>query len=287
MPVKDRSTRRHHVAHRREKRTKKFLKVYAPYIPLLMIVGSGIFMAASTEFKAAPESVKSYATDMSDSGLLEVTNEIRTREGLKPLNLNESLDASAQSKANDMRQKDYWSHTSPDGQQPSDFITDYTYSKTAENLAYGFNSSEAALRGWMNSSSHRSNVLDPDMKDIGFGIVNIPNYQNGGPQTLVVAFYAEPSTIPGEAQVAASTNDQKDISFAQYVTGGNAPWSGLIAGLFIGAIAMYLTLTNARRLRKLVHQGERFVIKHPLLDVTLVALLVLAAIASQTVGKIH
>jgi hypothetical protein len=287
MPVKEKSAKQHHVAHRHERRTKKFLKVYAPYIPLLLIVGCGFFITASAEFKSTNGTVKSYATDVSDSGLLEVTNSIRAQEGLTPLKLNGSLDASAQSKANDMRQHDYWSHATPDGQQPSDFISGYDYSKTAENLAYGFNSSKATVNGWMNSASHRANVLDPDIQDIGFGIINVPNYQGQGPQTLVVAFYGQPAILASSQQAVASANEQQSISFAQHITGGNAPWSSLVVGIFIGASIMYLTLTNARRLRKLVREGERFVIKHPLLDITLVAFIALAAIASQTVGKIH
>lgn len=287
MPVKEKSTKQHHVAHRHEKRTKKFLKVYAPYIPLLLVVGCGFFITASAEFKRTPGSVKSYSTDVSDSSLLEATNNARAKEGLKPLKLNDSLDASAQSKANDMRQRDYWSHTSPDGQKPSDFISGYEYSKTAENLAYGFNSSKATVNGWMNSTSHRANVLDQNIQDIGFGIVNVPDYQGQGPQTLIVAFYGQPATLASSEQAAQASNEQQTISFAQHITGGKAPWASLVVGIFIGASVMYLTLTNARRLRKLVRDGERFVIKHPLFDITLVALIALAAIASQTVGKIH
>lgn len=287
MPVKEKVRRSHHVAHKSEKRSKKFMKVYAPYIPLLLIVGLGFFITASSELGRTQASVKSYATDISDSGLLEATNSIRAREGLNPLRLNESLDASAQSKANDMRQRDYWSHTTPDGQQPSDFISDYDYSKTAENLAYGFNSSKAAVNGWMNSSSHRANILDPEIQDIGFGVANAENYQGQGPQTLVVAFYGQPATLASSQKAEPAVNEQKNISFAQYITGGNAPWSSLAAGVFIGGAVMYLTLVNARRLRKLLRKGERFVIKHPLLDITIVAFIALAAIASQTVGKIH
>jgi Cysteine-rich secretory protein family len=287
MPIKEKVRRSHHVAHKHEKRNKKFLKVYAPYIPMLLIVGCGFFMAASAEFKHPPGTVKSYATDISDSGLLEATNNVRTRAGLRPLKLDDSLDSSAQSKANDMSQHDYWSHISPGGQKPSDFISGYSYAKTAENLAYGFNSSKATINGWMNSSGHRANVLDPEIQDIGFGIVNIADYQGQGPQTLVVAFYGQPATLAGTEQASPATNEPKNISFAQHITGGNAPWSSLAIGIFIGSVTMYLTLTHARRLRKLAREGERFVIKHPLLDITLVALIALAAIASQTIGKIH
>ena len=287
MPVKEKSRRSHHVTHKKEKRTKHFLKVYAPYIPLLLIVGCGLFMAGDAEFKRSQGTVASYATDVSDSGLLEETNEMRTREGLQPLTFDNALDQSAQAKADDMKKRDYWSHATPDGQQPWEFISNYSYAKAAENLAYGFNSSHTTVAGWMNSQAHRANIMDADLQDVGFGIVNVPDYQGNGPETLIVAFYGEPSVLAGSSQPLNLSNEAKDISYVQSVTAGRAPWAGLAAGILIGCIAMYLVLTHAHRLRKLVREGERFVVHHPLFDITLVALMALAALASQSVGKIY
>lgn len=134
--------------------------------------------------------VLAYATEMSPAGLLSGTNAARASQGLAALTLNSQLNNSAQMKAEDMASKDYWAHVAPDGTQPWYFFDQagYVYIRAGENLAYGFSTSQGAVDGWMNSPSHRANVLG-DYYDVGFGIVNAPNYQSSGPQTIVVAHY--------------------------------------------------------------------------------------------------
>lgn len=296
MPLKTKTHKPHHQAHKSEKRGKNFLKVYAPYIPLLLIVGSGLFLATNHELRKTDGSVKSYATDVSDSGLIDATNDARSKEGISPLNYNSFLDKAAQAKAEDMAKRDYWSHNTPDGRKPWDFIspTDYSYRKAAENLAYGFSSSKTAVAGWMNSDGHRANVLNADLRDVGFGIVNVPDYQAEGPETLIVAIYGQPSTLRenSSAVVASAQNNNfaskpKNISYLQSLTAGNAPWSSFIAGLTIGIIMMYLVAKHIRGIRNTLKRGEKFVVSHPLFDITLVAFAALAAITSQTIGMIY
>jgi hypothetical protein len=149
-----------------------------------------------------PSGVLAYATDMTIGGLLSSTNQARAANGQPALNLNSQLNASAQAKAQDMANKDYWAHVSPDGTEPWYFFTQagYSYSKAGENLAYGFSSSQGTVDGWMNSASHRANMLD-NYYDVGFGIVNAPNFQSSGEQTIVVAHYgvlAMTTTAPSE-----------------------------------------------------------------------------------------
>lgn len=296
MPLKTKIHRPHHKAHKHEKRPKHFLKVYAPYIPLLLIVGSGLFLSVHHELQKPDGSVKSYSTDVSDSGLLEASNSMRANEDLQPLALNGALDRAAQAKAEDMANRNYWSHNTPDGRKPWDFISknDYNYRKAAENLAYGFGTSKETVAGWMNSKGHRANVLDAGLKDVGFGVVNIPDYQGKGAETLIVAIYAQP-TLLGESGMAlarATQNDSsasgpKNISYLQSLTAGKAPWSSFAAGIAIGAIIMYLAVKHARSIRRTLRQGETFVVRHPLFDITLVAFAALATIACQTIGIIY
>lgn len=134
--------------------------------------------------------VLSYATEMSLSGLLSGTNAARASQGLGALTLDIQLNNAAQMKAQDMASKDYWAHVAPDGTQPWYFFDQagYTYLRAGENLAYGFSTSQGTVDGWMNSPSHRANILG-DYRDVGFGIVNAPSYQGSGQQTIVVAHY--------------------------------------------------------------------------------------------------
>jgi hypothetical protein len=296
MPLKTKTRRPHHISHKKEKRTKHFMKVYAPYIPLLIIVGCGIILSSRSEVGSFRGAVKSYATNTTDSGLLSETNKRRAQENLKPLTHSDTLDAAAQAKADDMGKNNYWSHITPDGREPWDFMdkAGYHYSKAAENLAYGFDNSNSTLNGWMNSPGHRANVMDPDLREVGFGMMNVANYQGHGPETIVVAMYGQPVTASGAAAPTDNTPiktvasaQTKDISYVQSLTAGKAPWSSFIVGLLIGSIIMYLVAKNARSMRRALHKGERFVVHHPLFDITLIALLALAAIASQTIGTIY
>ena len=151
--------------------------------------------------------VLGYATDISITELLNDTNAQRTANGLPALNLNNDLDNAAQAKANDMVTQNYWSHVNPEGETPWQFITaaGYDYQAAGENLAYGFDSSADTVTGWMNSAEHRANILDSTYIDVGFGFANSSNFQSSGPETVVVAEYAEPATPPPAAPVTTTS----------------------------------------------------------------------------------
>jgi hypothetical protein len=168
--------------------------------------------------------VLAYATEMSRSGLLSGTNAARSSNGLAPLALNAQLNNSAQAKAQDMANKDYWAHVSPDGTQPWYFFDQagYSYVRAGENLAYGFLTSQGAVDGWMNSATHRANILG-DYADVGFGIVNAPNYQSSGEQTIVVAHYGTKAMAPPPAPAPAPTPAVTTPSTPPRATPSTAP----------------------------------------------------------------
>lgn len=98
------------------------------------------------------------------------TNRERVSRGLPELVLNPDLNDSASDKCQDMLNKDYWAHTSPDGKQPWDFIAVHTdYEEAGENLARGYNNPSAIIDGWMDSPTHRDNILK-SYTDVGFAI---------------------------------------------------------------------------------------------------------------------
>lgn len=154
----------------------------------------------------SPEQVLAYASEMSRGALTNATNSARAANGMGGLVLDSQLNNSAQMKAEDMAAKNYWAHVSPDGTEPWYFFgqAGYSYVRAGENLAYGFSSSQATVDGWMNSTSHRANILG-NYADVGFGIVNVPDYQSSGQQTIVVAHYGSrtPTAAPAPAQPVA------------------------------------------------------------------------------------
>lgn len=178
-----------------------YVQTYWPYLPIVGILVIGL--CANSWLGRAHQSVLGYATDISIQELLNGTNTQRSTNGEASLALNAELDSAAQAKANDMAARNYWSHNTPDGQTPWTFITaaGYDYQTAGENLAYGFDTSADTITAWMNSPEHRANILNTSFKDVGFGIINIANYQSSGPETLVVAMYGALAT----PAVAAAT----------------------------------------------------------------------------------
>src|SRR4029079_7500255 len=115
MAAYNRHEQKRHGEHQRH--TKHFLKVYTPYLPLMMIVIIGLVLSVMSPPRLH-KGVLAYATNMSIDQLLASTNQDRAENHLPALKLNSKLASAAQSKANDMVDRNYWSHITPDGQQP-------------------------------------------------------------------------------------------------------------------------------------------------------------------------
>lgn len=145
-----------------------------------------------------------FATNIQVDNLLSLTNQKRAENGSGPLKLNPLLNQAAASKANFMFEKNFWAHNGPDGTTPWDFInrSGYTYIVAGENLAKNFSDSQGVVDAWMNSSSHRENLLRTDYQDIGFAVVN--GTLNGEETTLVVQMFGKPLKQESVAQIPAT-----------------------------------------------------------------------------------
>jgi uncharacterized protein YkwD len=101
--------------------------------------------------------------------MLLLINADRKKNGLAPYVWSQKLCKSAILKANDMAQKSYFDHVSPEGISPTHWINTvgYTYSSSGENLALNTYTAKEAHEGLMNSPGHRANILDGDFTQIG------------------------------------------------------------------------------------------------------------------------
>jgi len=102
----------------------------------------------------------------SDKSLSLVNNE-RSKHGLNALNWNSKLYEAAEKKANDIFEKNYFDHTSPEGAKVWSFILDsgYSYKTAGENLAVEFNNVEQAVDAWKQSPTHMANILSGKFSD--------------------------------------------------------------------------------------------------------------------------
>lgn len=298
--------------------TRVFERVYWPYLPLILIISflgylSFSSQALSLAFRNPISQVLSYATQISVNDLLADTNDMRGLYNTSPLKLSQSLSSAAQAKANDMATRNYWSHATPEGNQPWIFVTNqnYSYQKLGENLAAGFADSQATIKGWMASEGHRKNLLDPTFAEVGFGFANNPDYAaNGGPMTIVVAFYGRPSTAPvvasidnqaldlqspDQSQPITSLTNIKAIATATKTTSraqialANLPGASAatitVLLLAIAALGIWIG-RHALAIRKALKRGETYVITHPLLDFSLLIIAGLSFLLSRAAGFI-
>ena len=92
--------------------------------------------------------------------VLELVNAERAKAGLKPLRYCTEGQQAADLRAQEITKS--FSHTRPDGRTCFTVWNDLGISGSymcAENIAYGYQSAEKVMEGWMNSSGHRANIL--------------------------------------------------------------------------------------------------------------------------------
>jgi uncharacterized YkwD family protein/spore coat assembly protein SafA len=108
--------------------------------------------------------------------VIELSNQERAKYGLGPLLPDWQASRVARHKSQDMRDKRYFSHTSPTYGSPFDMLKAYKvlYRAAGENIAMGQTTPQAVVQGWMNSEGHRKNILNPNFTHIGVG------YAEGG-----------------------------------------------------------------------------------------------------------
>ncbi|MEU2432332.1 CAP domain-containing protein [Streptomyces sp. NPDC007861] len=110
--------------------------------------------------------------------IVELVNSERSKAGCSPVTLNATLSKAAQAHSEDMASHKNMSHTGSDGSAPGDRITraGYSWSTYGENVAYGYDTPESVMAGWMDSPGHRENILNCEFKEIGVGLAQPNNY---------------------------------------------------------------------------------------------------------------
>jgi uncharacterized protein YkwD len=106
------------------------------------------------------------------SALLAAVNAARRAAGRPPLAADPRLDAAAQAHADDMLARSYYAHVGADGSTPLSRVqaAGFAAASVAENIAARHLSADAAMAGWMASSEHRRNILNPTLTSLGAGI---------------------------------------------------------------------------------------------------------------------
>lgn len=117
---------------------------------------------------------------------LELVNRDRQLNGLPPLVEDPLISQSAQLHAEDMTQRNYYAHVTPEGRTPTDrFAAVGGQGGVGENImlqsqSFGMEAMldwgmiEAFQKSWMYSDGHRANLLTPEYSRFGYGIMADP-----------------------------------------------------------------------------------------------------------------
>jgi uncharacterized protein YkwD len=106
-------------------------------------------------------------------------NAERQAQGLAALSAEPRLMQAAQGHACDNAARRVMSHQGGDGSDLRGRLrrVDYGFAAANENVAMGYRTAESVVRGWMDSSGHRRNILARSSRDIGLGVALAPDGQ--------------------------------------------------------------------------------------------------------------
>ncbi len=110
--------------------------------------------------------------------VVRLVNSERRAKGLSELTYDWQISRVARYKSEDMRENNYFSHTSPTYGSPFQMLKSFniSYRTAGENIAKGQRTPAEVVKAWMNSSGHRANILNPSFTHIGVGYASDGKY---------------------------------------------------------------------------------------------------------------
>ncbi len=248
-------------------KTKRY---YYRYVGSLLGILMGIFLIPQI----------AYFSDISNEKLIELTNEERILNGLDRLSANQLLTSAAYKKAESILNEQKFAHNFGD-RRFSEWIkdTDYKYSYIGENLAIDFVTSEGVIQGWINSPTHKDNLLNPIYKEIGIAVVE-RNFQGENTVLVVQIFGAPPATLIQPKVLGISnnnylTNSNSVISSERLLTHSiSNNYKNIITNNFI--INKNLLNTNNSFINQSINYVNTFFVQHnnkTIIDISLYLLI--------------
>ncbi len=134
---------------------------------------------------------------LSAADVIACTNRARQEtSGMPPLSENLSLNEIAKQRLDDMLRKQYFAHVSPSGDSASEVAqrTGYAYKYLGENLVMGyFATVDKMVQTWMQSPSHRKNILTDKCSEIGVAVGK--GVMDGDEVWVGVQIFGQPAAI--------------------------------------------------------------------------------------------
>jgi uncharacterized protein YkwD len=91
-----------------------------------------------------------------------------------PLTPSSVLNRAARDHARDMARNNYFEHIGRDGSTPKERLArlNYRSSLTGENIAFGPESAEEVVSGWLASPGHCANIMEPHYLEMGIAVAS-------------------------------------------------------------------------------------------------------------------
>lgn len=133
--------------------------------------------ASNNQGNTGSKSTSNSNISADEKEVLNLINNQRAQNGLKPLEIDYELQRVAKIKAQDMVENNYFAHESPIYGTPFNMLKSFgvTYKTAGENIA-GNSTNNGAVTAWMNSQGHRANILNGGFTYTGIGVVNSSKY---------------------------------------------------------------------------------------------------------------
>jgi len=200
---------------------------YRPHFLERFSMGVMLFMVLLTFAMANIQALLWMSSEWMTSAILpavivERTNVERGTETLQALSRNTLLDQAATLKAQDMAEKGYFAHYSPEGVSPWFWFEQagYNYLHAGENLAVRFTDSREVVDAWMNSPTHRANIMNGSYTEIGIGTAR--GEYKGSPTVFVVQLFGTPRAMSvQQVAVIQETTVSEVLDTAPIALGSN------------------------------------------------------------------
>ena len=150
---------------------------------LLICLGSCLISTAPVE--SGKPVVNDSSAGVSKTLLLQLVNDARKKgrycgnewcPPAPPLAWNDLLEKAALNHSNDMQQRAYFSHTSPEGAKAPARLeaVGYNWRTYGENIAQGYETEKDVIAGWLKSEGHCKNIMSKEFKEMG--VAKASNY---------------------------------------------------------------------------------------------------------------
>lgn len=182
------------------------------YGTIAAVLGVSVFIFAIVVFGRLYVDTSGLRATVISSVVADLANTERAKESLPLLAYNTTLEAAAQMKANDMSSKNYFAHTSPEGITPWFWFgkAGYLFYFAGENLAVDFDDSDAVTRAWMNSPTHKANILNGKFTEIG--VATAEGTHKGHHTTYVVQMFGTPAIVAPIKSIAPTPKTVQPVS---------------------------------------------------------------------------